>query len=98
MAPSPFDDMHEYMSAGIRRAKFKDVDRRAIAKMSDHDLASWQSEYPEGSPQFILAEHEWQRRLTVEQVKASRFSAYIGLVSTVVGAIIGSLITYLVSR
>ncbi|HUX31389.1 MAG TPA: hypothetical protein VMV78_12325 [Thiobacillus sp.] len=94
MAPSPFDDIHKFMGDGARRAKFKDVDRRAIAKMSDHELALWQSEYPEDSPQFILANHEWQRRLTIEQVNASRFAAFMGLL----GAVVGAFITWLASK
>jgi hypothetical protein len=94
MAPHPLDDIAEFMRSGARRAKFKSIDRRAIAKMSDHELALWQSEYPEGSPQFILADHEWQRRLTIEQVNASRFAAFMGLL----GAVVGAFITWLASK
>lgn len=94
MSTDPTDQIIDLISAGARRAKFKSVDRRVIAKMSDHELALWQSEYPEGSPQHILAEHEWQRRLTVEQVNASRFSAFMGLL----GAVVGAFITWLASK
>lgn len=94
MATDPTDQIIDLMRSGAHRAKFKGVDRRAIAKMSDHELALWQSEYPEGSPQYIISEHEWQRRLTVEQVKASRFAAFMGIL----GAVIGAFITWLASN
>ncbi|MDF7809699.1 hypothetical protein P4E94_19830 [Pontiellaceae bacterium B12219] len=59
--------------ADARRADaFAEIDRRVIAKMKDKDLALWQSEYPPDSPQFILAEFEWNRRLTAEQIRSTR--------------------------
>jgi hypothetical protein len=90
------------ISAEMGRAKlreeFKTIDRRLLSKMSDNELAIWQSQYPSDSPHFLLSEHEWQRRLTIEQVKASRFAALIGLLGTVVGTVVGSFITWLVSK
>lgn len=74
--------------------ELKDFDRRSLSRMQDKDLAIWQSEYPAGSPQFILAEHEWQRRLTVEQIKGARFAAYIGIL----GALAGSIVTWLTTK
>lgn len=94
MCADQFDEIIARVTEDINRSKFKDVDRRVIAKMSDSDLALWQSKYPENSPQFILAEHEWQRRLTVEQVNASRFAALMGLL----GAVVGAFITWLASK
>ena len=48
-------------------------------------------------PQWRLAEHEWQRRLSSEQIsatmKAARGQAYIGLA----GIFIGSILTLLVA-
>jgi len=74
------------------------VDRTALAKMPDKELAEWQGRYPPSCPQFILAEYEWQRRLTVEQVKASRFATVVGALAGIGGAIIGSLMTWLISK
>lgn len=74
------------------------VDRKALAKMPDKELAEWQGRYPPSCPQFILAEYEWQRRLTVEQVKASRFATVVGALAGIGGAIIGSLMTWLISK
>ncbi|MDH2918469.1 MAG: hypothetical protein PXX73_04670 [Sideroxydans sp.] len=75
-------------------AEYRTVDRKALSKMSDKALAEWQSRYPPGSPQFILAEYEWQRRLTVAQVRASRFAALMALL----GAVVGAWITWLTSK
>ena len=73
---------------------FKDIDRRALSKMKDKELAEWQSGYPPGTPQHIVAEHEWQSRLTVKQVRGAQFAAFMG----VIGTIVGSLITWLLTK
>ena len=73
--------------------EFKSINRRTISRYSDKELATWQSEYPPDSPQFILAEHEWQRRLMADQIRGSRFAAYIGIIGTIIGAITTWLIT-----
>ena len=96
------DDAFNAIVKQITRAEHKsqleNLDRRSLSAMTEKELAIWQTGYPADSPQFMLAEHEWQRRLTAEQVKASRFAAYMGLVGAVVGAVIGSLITWLVTQ
>ena len=69
--------------------------------MSDVKLSEWQAEYPTNSPQSIFAEKEWLRRERIEQhkldlellskqVKWMKFSAILGVIATLVGAIIGS--------
>ena len=73
--------------------EFKAVDRRALTKLPDKELAVWQSEYQSNSPQYILAEHEWQRRLMADQIKGNRFAAYIGIIGTIIGAITTWMIT-----
>jgi len=80
------------------QTEFQTTDRRAIAAMSDTDLASWNAKFPSDSPQSILAEHEWQRRLTVMQVRATRFGAWLGIVGVVVGAVLGAALTYLATK
>jgi hypothetical protein len=93
--PDPFT---RKIVSSIQRAEqlndLKNFDRRSLSKMQDKDLAIWQSKYPAGSPQFILAEHEWQRRLTVEQIRGARFAAYIGIL----GALAGSIVTWLTAK
>ena len=66
-----------------------------IATMSNNELAAWQYKYPEGTPQYILGQNEWNRRLTVEQVKASRYATRVGILSTILGALLGATLTLL---
>lgn len=68
--------------------KFGDVDRRALARMSDKDLALWQSQHPSDSPQYILAQFEWNRRLTAEQTKWARWSVIVGFIGVIIGALL----------
>lgn len=97
-----FEAMHRNKRAEGRAAaeadqlaeEYRQVDRAALAKLPDKALAKWQGAYPPGSAQFILAEYEWQRRLTADQVKASRFAAFMGLA----GAAVGALITWLSTK
>ncbi len=108
-----FDDIHDNLREQTKRERerqrqneeqeqlaedYLKVDRKALAKMPDKELAEWQGRYPPSCPQFILAEYEWQRRLTVEQVKASRFATVVGALAGIGGAIIGSLMTWLISK
>ena len=61
--------------------------------MTDGDLAFWQSEFDMGSPQHRMAEQEWQRRLIVSQVRATRFAAFIGVLGTLAGVVATYLLT-----
>jgi hypothetical protein len=76
------------------RADFqKESIQRKLASMTEDELALWQDEYPPNSPQYILVQHEWNRRLTAEQVKATRYSAIITLFATIVGTLLGAALT-----
>ena len=81
------------LTEGVRRRKFhhefETVDRRVIARMSDKELAIWQTAFPPESPQWRLAEHEWQSRLMLDQNKATFHAARLGIWGTVIGAAIG---------
>lgn len=77
-----------------RFAEFSKIDTVFVSSLSDRDLAGWQALYPTDSPQFIIANHEWQRRLNLEQIKANRYTAYIGLLGVVLGVVLTSLFTY----
>lgn len=68
---------------------FKDSDPNVISKLSDKELATFQSQHSERSRQFIIADYEWQRRLTVRQVRATTHAAWIGVLSTLSGVILG---------
>jgi hypothetical protein len=69
-------------------AQMREVDRREVASKSDIDLTIWQTSFPLDSPQFRLAEYEWQRRLSADQIKAARWAAVIGLAGVIVGALL----------
>jgi VanZ family protein len=68
--------------------------------MDDPTLAKWQSEYKQDEPEWRLAEHEWQRRLTAQQIKATmdaaRWQAWFRILAVVIGALLGTLLTLVV--
>jgi hypothetical protein len=80
--------------------EFKSFDRRELFRMPDKMLAEWQSKHQTHEPQWRLAEHEWQRRLTAEQIRASlivgKQSALFAVIASIVGAVVGSVLTLLV--
>lgn len=77
---------------------------RELAAMTDDELATWQAGWKQGVANHILAEKEWQRRMLAHEfglnrqlaeyaAKWQRFAAYIGVLGTVVGAIVGVVAT-----
>jgi hypothetical protein len=64
--------------------------------MDDATLAIWQSEYREDEPEWRLAEYEWQRRLTVQQIgaviKTARWQRWFGIASAIIGALLTLLV------
>ena len=72
--------------------EFEKVNRRELAGWPDEKLAVWQAKFPSESPQFILAQFEWNRRLTADQVKAARWAAWIGLAGVIVGAVLSRIL------
>jgi hypothetical protein len=85
-------DLLEGVAREQRKSDFQALDRRKLSRMDDKQLAEWQEQYPQGSAQYILADHEWQRRLTAQQVAATRFAAWIGIFGVVVGGFLGWLL------
>ncbi len=73
-----------------RFEEFESIDVLFVASKTDKELALWQSQYPSDSPQHIIANHEWQRRLNVEQIKSNKFSAYIGIAGVILGFMLSS--------
>jgi hypothetical protein len=80
---------------------FNNFDRRELTKMDDVALAKWQSSFAVDEPQWRLAEHEWQRRITAEQIsatmKAARGQAWFGIAGLFIGALL-TLIGQLLAR
>jgi hypothetical protein len=70
--------------------EFAELDVLRMARFSDKELAAWQFKQQPGTPHYILADHEWQRRLTVQQVRAAYRTAWIGVVGTLLGTLLGA--------
>ena len=77
---------------GRLRSGFQEMNAVAIGELTDKQLAVLQSEVPRDAPQFIRAEHEWQRRLQARQLRLMRFAIVASLVSALMGAAVGALI------
>ena len=71
-----------------------------LSKYNDDELATWQASYKQNSPQFILGEKEWDKRLMSHQFALQSklvatnnrwmmACAIIGLVATILGTILG---------
>ena len=90
----------ERMNKRLRhKEEFKAFERRELSQKSDKDLAEWQIDFEENEPQWRLAEHEWQRRLTAEQVsatmKAARGQAWFGIAAAVIGSLLTLVVQFL---
>jgi ABC-type dipeptide/oligopeptide/nickel transport system permease subunit len=68
---------------------FSSFDESSLVGFNDKRLAQFQADHLPESPQHALALHEWNRRLVARQVKATRFSAVVGLVGVVIGSFLG---------
>lgn len=98
MSRIDFHHMTDRLRASARREialqAFEEIDRESLAEMTDKALAEWQSGFDPDTPQAILAEHEWQRRLTAKQVGAMRFAAWLSIAGVVIGAFLGFGLSY----
>ena len=77
------EQAQERLRQELTKASAKDLSR-----LTEAELATWQSRYPNASPQATLATYEWQRRLTAMQIKSARFAAWLGLLGVVLGALL----------
>ena len=85
--------------AGFSRAR-NGILATEMAAMTDDELASWQAGWKLETANHILAEKEWQRRMLTHEfgmnrqlaeyaARWQRFSAYVGVIGTLIGAISG---------
>jgi hypothetical protein len=88
--PPRFQRVLDKMRADQIKKEFERVDVVRVARFSDKELAAWQFEQQPGTPHYILADHEWQRRLTVQQIRAAYRTAWIGVVGTLLGTLLGA--------
>lgn len=79
---------------GMRKSEddeaYRELDPKALSKLIDKDLALWQRHQAVDSAQFILASHEWDRRLLMTELRTVRFAAIFASVIGVVGALGGA--------
>jgi hypothetical protein len=73
---------------------FANFDESSLFKKSNKELAEFQSEHMPLSPQYGIGQNEWNRRLIVQQMRNARFSAYIGVFGTILGVIVGALLSW----
>ena len=78
--------------------EFDKFDQENLSNMSNKELAKFQAGYLPEDAQFIIAQHEWNRRLMKEQVSAMRFCAVIGLLGVALGAFVAWWMTAYDSR
>jgi hypothetical protein len=71
------------------KAGFDAMDAKILASLPDDQLATFQASYAPNTPQFIRAEHEWQRRLLERELRGLRFAAWMGIVGTLAGVFLG---------
>ena len=83
-----FEKSARDMEKARHAQEFSKINRRELAGRTDEDLAAWQAKYPPDSAQFILAQYEWSRRLTADQIKAARWAAVIGVAGVILGALL----------
>ena len=82
------------------RKDFETFDRHSLSDMDDRALAAWQADFEQDEAQWRLAEHEWQRRLTAEQItatmQAARGQAWFGIAGVIIGVLFGVLVPILI--
>jgi hypothetical protein len=81
--------------------------------MNDLALAEWQAGWKPSTAKYILAEKEWQRRLSIRQLqeqyrldsklsaatnRAMQFAAILGVLGTLAGAGLGAYATFKASN
>ena len=98
------DWVRKQQAIGEKVSQYDAFEKFNAAEMpgwSDKDLAGWQAIFPPDSPQFLLGEHEWRRRLADRQIAAAhataRRAAIWGAASGIIGAVAGALLTWFLS-
>ena len=87
----------DQMSRDRDKRDFEALDRNEVCRMDDKQLATWQSSYQAGSAQWLLAEHEWQRRLTERQIAAARSANWRSVIGGIAGTSFGVLLGWWLS-
>lgn len=91
---------------GRQLEELEQLDIAAVREWSDAQLAGWQSGYPADSPQWLLAQAQWQVRLLDRQAqaaarqanKAAVIGGLVGGVIGVAGTLAGALLTWFLGK
>lgn len=78
----------EYAKAFADMASLR-VTSAQLSAMTDGELALWNARQEPGSPEFILADHEWRSPLLARQNRAIYGAAILGIVGVLVGVLLG---------
>jgi|GEM_PF-2095970 len=81
---SPIDEDALLKDMALERGQAKSLQR-----LSQEGLAAWQSGWGKTTVRWLLAEKEWERRAMAESAKWQRYSALMGILGVVIGAIFG---------
>ena len=87
---------------GRQLEELEQLDIAAMREWSDAQLAGWQSGYPTDSPQWLLAQAQWQVRLLDRQAQAAarqaNKAAFIAVGGTLAGALLSGLLAWLLGK
>jgi len=92
--PPDFRRVLDKMHAEKIEKEFAELDVLRVTRFSDKELAAWQFKQEPGTPQYIVADHEWQRRLIMRQVRTAYRTAWIGVVGTLLGTLLGAILVW----
>jgi len=111
--PSPYMPSTGGAESGIGTVEMSDDQTRKLSEtlkgISDDELAEYRENHADNTKEGILADRDFERRariaqheldvgLVAKQVRWMKFAAILGAVATVVGTIIGALLTFRLQR
>ena len=82
-------NIDSYLNAQRRtkhREEFKTFDKCELLKMEDSELAAWQSRFTSEDAQWLLAEHEWKRRIGLPTRRIAFAALMISILSFLLSA------------
>lgn len=79
---------------GLQAQAFTGEDVAALARLSDAELAAWQSTQRAGGAAWLWAQQQWQLRLLARQGRQLRWATVIGGAMGIAGALLGSALTW----
>ena len=75
--------------------EFEALNCDKITALSDKELAAWQANFENNTPQWRFAEHAWQIRLLKSEIKAMQAAAESAANRGLLGALLGACIGFI---